>query len=325
MSVVQYIRKASLIIGQDAGKAMDLSELRFRFSVTRGDIQTPNEANVRIYNIKEDTITSLQSMEFTRLVLQAGYGGNYGIIFDGQIKQTRRGRENQVDTYLDVTAADGDSMYNFSVSAFSLAAGSNSPKNVIEEMLKGMAEYSVSKGYVPDNLAGDSKVRGSVCFGMTRDELRKIAKDTNTSWSIQDGKLNMIPITAYKPGDIPVITAETGMIGLPEQAQNGIHLKTLLNPNIKIGQLVKLDNASIQKYKYDLSLGASARNLMTEQVLKTNADGYYYVMIAEHHGDTRGNDWYTDLTCLSADATIPQDYLPRTGIYGDVGTIKRYG
>ncbi|MGC8165472.1 hypothetical protein ACP3WT_28400, partial [Salmonella enterica] len=61
--------------------------------------------------------------EFTRIVLQAGYAGNYGIIFDGSVKQVRRGRENQTDTYLDITAADGDSAYNFAVVNTSLAAG----------------------------------------------------------------------------------------------------------------------------------------------------------------------------------------------------------
>ena len=28
------------------------------------------------------------------------------------------------------------------------------------------------------------------------------------------------------------------------------------------------------------------------------------MMVAEHHGDTRGQDWYTDMTCLAVDATL---------------------
>jgi hypothetical protein len=34
-------------------------------------------------------------------------------------------------------------------------------------------------------------------------------------------------------------------------------------------------------------------------------DGFYRVMVAEHVGDTRGNDWYTELTCLAADISAP--------------------
>jgi len=324
MSVSQYLRKASLIVGQNEASrgALDLSELRFRFSVRRGDIQTPNSADIRVYNVSEQTAQAVQK-EFTRVVLQAGYEGNYGVIFDGQIKQVRRGRESQTDTFIDITAADGDSAYNFAVSAISLAAGAT-PNDQVSAVLQDMALRGISRGYVPD-LQGNPLPRGKVIFGMSRDKMREIAKNTQTSWSIQDGKFQMVPLTAYMPGDIPVLTAATGVIGLPEQTQNGIRLKTLLNPNIKIGQAVKLDNASIQRYRFGLGIGQAAQNLFDEQTAKINNDGLYYVMIADQMGDTRGNEFYTDLTCLAIDAAIPASYIPRQGVNEDIGSIKRYG
>jgi hypothetical protein len=30
-------------------------------------------------------------------------------------------------------------------------------------------------------------------------------------------------------------------------------------------------------------------------------DGFYRTIVAEHSGDTRGNDFYTDLTCIALD------------------------
>jgi hypothetical protein len=328
MSVKQYLRKASLIIGGQDGDALDLSALRFRFAIRRGDLQTPNSADIRVYNVSDataDRIRQLQPQpEFTRIVIQGGYDGNFGVLFDGEIKQVRRGRESQTDTYLDITAADGDSAYNFAMSAISLASESTSPKDQISAVLQGMAEFSISKGYIPD-MPGNQLPRGKVIYGMSRDELRKIARNTQTAWSIQDGKLTMIPESAYIEGDIPVITSATGMIGLPEQTQNGIKIRVLLNPNIKIGQAVKIDNKSIQGYRFGLGINQQAGNLMAEQSIKLNADGLYYVMIADHIGDTRGNEWYSDLLCLAIDASIPASYIPRQGVNGDVGSIKRYG
>lgn len=327
MSVKQYLRKASLIIGGPDGDALDLSALRFRFAIRRGDIQTPNSADIRVYNVSDDTADRIRQMlpqpEFTRIVIQGGYDGNFGVLFDGEIKQVRRGRESQIDTYLDITAADGDSAYNFAMSAVSLAAGST-PNDQISEVLKGMAEHSITKGYVPD-MPGNALPRGKVIYGMSRDELRKIARNTQTAWSIQDGKLNMIPESAYMEGDVPVITSATGMIGLPEQTQNGIKVRVLLNPNIKIGQAVKIDNKSIQGYRFGLGITQQAGNLLAEQSIKTNSDGLYYVMVADHIGDTRGNEWYSDLLCLAIDASIPASYIPKQGVNGDVGSIKRYG
>lgn len=324
MSVKQYLRKVSLIVGHNEASrgAIDLSELRIRFSVKRGDIQTPNTADIRVYNLNETTSNAIQK-EFTRIVLQAGYEGNYGVIFDGQIKQVRRGRETQTDTYLDITAADGDSAYNFAISSFSLAAGSTYNDHV-SMVLKDMAEHGISRGYFPD-LPGNPLPRGKVVFGMSRDVMRNIAENTNTSWSIQDGKLQMVPLTSYMPGEIPVLTAATGVIGMPEQTQGGIKLKTLLNPNLKIGQAVKLDNASIQGYRFGLELTQQAQNLLNEQSNKINNDGLYYVMIADHSGDTRGNEFYTELTCLAIDASIPRELMPQQAVNGGIGSIKRRG
>ena len=326
MSVTQYLRKASLIVGADSGDALDLSALRFSFAIRRGDRQTPNSADIRVYNVAQKTADRIRQIlptpEFSRVVIQAGYEGNYGVIFDGQIKQVRVGRESQLDTYLDITAADGDSAYNFAVSALSLPAGST-PGDHASAVLQGMAKYGIGQGYMPD-LPGNPLPRGKAIFGMSRDELRKIAETTSTSWSIQDGAVNFIPETSYMPGDVPVISAATGMIGIPEQTQDGIRIKTLLNPSIKIGSAIKLDNKSLNQYRYNLAINQQAQNGLSEQSNKVNADGLYYVMLADHTGDTRGNAWFTDMLCLSIDATIPQSYLQKTGVNSSVGPIKRY-
>lgn len=303
MSVRQYLRKAALIVGDDED-ALDLSGLRFRFFIRRGDIQTPNTADIRVYNLAPNTTQRVQK-EFTRVVLQAGYDGNFGLIFDGTIKQVRRGRESPTDTYLDITAADGDRAYNFSVSAISLAAGQTAPRAVAEHIIKGMAAHGCQEGYIPETLPDQPLPRGKVIYGMSRDALRILAENTDTSWSIQDGKVDFIPLTGAKPSaDIPVVTSATGMIGLPEQTQNGIRVRTLLNPNIKIGQVIKIDNESIQRMRFGLGVDSQVQNQLNSLAAKTDDDGYYYVMIAEHSGDTRGNDWYTDIICLAMDATV---------------------
>lgn len=324
MSVRQYLRKASLIIGPDSGDAIDLSELRFAFSIRRGDTQTPNTADIRVYNLSDQTALQVDK-EFTRIVVQAGYDGNFGVIFDGTIKQIRRGRESPTDTYLDITAADGDSAYNFSTVAVSLAAGSK-PDDHVNVILQGMTEHGVSRGYIQP-VESNGLPRGKVIFGMAKDELRKVAINTNTNWSIQDGKLQMVGINAYMPGEAVEINAATGMIGQPEATQNGIRVKTLLNPNIKIGGVIKLNNRDIKQFRFSLREGPNGdavSNQWAKQAIKTNDDGMYYVMIADHSGDTRGHDWYSDLICLSIDTSIPKSYIDRMSPI-PAGAVKPYG
>lgn len=305
----QYLRKASLIIGENAGDALDLSELRFSFVVKRGDFQTPNSARIRVYNMNPDTMARVQK-EFKRVVLQAGYEGNYGLIFDGTVVQTRRGRTSQVDTHLDITAADGDAAYNFAYVSTTLAAGSTAQDH-FNAAAQAMAKHGVGVGYTA-GLQSNPLPRGKVMFGMARDFMRGVARATQTTWSIQDGKIVVIPETSYMPGEIPVINSDTGLIGLPVQTQNGINFRVLLNPNIKIGTLVQLDNKAVQQFEYSLNVQQQAQNQRTALESKLQTDGFYYVMWAEHQGDTRGNDWYTDVVCLAADVTsIPESFIQK--------------
>nr|WP_314614261.1 hypothetical protein [uncultured Pseudomonas sp.] len=325
MSIPQYLRQISLKIGNDS-EAIDLSELRIRFSVRRGTISTPNTADIRVYNVSAATAKKAQLKEFGRVVLQAGYAGNYGVIFDGTIKQVRRGRESQTDTYLDITAADGDSAYNWSVINMSLAAGSTAQDH-LKAAVQAMEGRGVTMGD-SGTLSTNKLPRGKVMFGLTRDVLDNLGRTQDVSWSIQDGKMTLIPNTAYLPGDAIVVNYQTGMVGLPEQTQNGVNVRMLLNPSVKIGRLLKLDNASIQQFRYGVSLYDQANNDIIHNQIALSADGTYKTMVADHFGDTRGNEWYTDVICVSVDATVNNVQLLNSETPGAIappGPVKPYG
>ncbi|NMZ76622.1 hypothetical protein HBO32_26235 [Pseudomonas nitroreducens] len=321
MSTPQYLRSIKLTIG-DNTEALDLSELRIRFAIRRGDISTPNSADIRVYNVSDKTAQLVQT-EFTRVRLEAGYEGNFGVIFDGTVIQVRRGRESQTDTYLDITAADGDSAYNFAVVNTSLAAGATLDDQ-LGVCLKAMKDHGVTLGYAPP-LPQQALPRGKVMFGMVRDYLDGITAAAAAKWSIQDGKLYIIPLGNYLPGEALPINAATGMVGLPEQTNGGINVKMLLNPSVKIGRLIRLNNSSIQQYRFNPSIKAGADNAMIAMQNKLNDDGLYYVMIANHSGDTRGNDWYTDTVCLAVDASVPRELLPSSTAADPVTPIKPFG
>jgi hypothetical protein len=328
----QYLRAFSCVLTDSTGSGLDFADFNVRFTVRRGDLQTPNSCDVRVYNISDTTANQVQA-EFTQIVLQAGYQGDLGVIFRGSVKQYRKGRVDAKDSYLDITAGDGDECYNFAVSAFSLAANTQ-PKDSLQALIANLVQASIAQQISPPSvmptLPTNGRVRGRVFYGMTRDELRDFCQSYGLKWSIQDGTITFIPYNrvtgagGYLPGPIPVISPDTGLIGVPEQTQNGIEMRVLLNPRIKIGQLVQLKSPAVNLNRYGLDSDSQAHNLALRDLIKTNADGLYYVMAANHTGETRGNDWYTDLTCLATDATItgasplqpalPISALPNTGV-----------
>lgn len=152
--------------------------------------------------------------------------------------------------------------------------------------------------------------RGKVLFGMWRDSLRDEVRTQNASWSIQDGKVNVIPLDGFLPGEVLVVNSQTGMVGIPEQTDQGIRVRVLLNPRVRIGAALKLNNKDINQINKTVANGTTLT--FPGQVpfnqysgisypASINADGLYRVFVAEHAGDTRGNEWYTDITCLSID------------------------
>lgn len=291
----QWMRACSLIVGPSGGEGLDLSALRITFQTKKGDAETPNSAEINVYNVSDETASKIRR-EFTQVFLAAGYQGNCGLIFQGNIRQVRLWRENGVDTVLSILAADGDRAYNFATVNTTLAAGSR-PADRVRACQSSFAEKGTKPGYTPD-LGGEALPRGKVMYGMSRQYMRDEARDTGTDWSIQDGAVQMVPKKGYLPGEAVLLTSETGLIGAPEQTQDGITVRALLNPRLKIGGRIKLDNASIKRAETPLKAAAG------QGVARIDADGFYRILKVEFSGDTRGNDWYADMTCIGIDDTM---------------------
>lgn len=296
LSTYQFLRKCTLLVSTGVGATLDLSQLRIKFAVKRSDTMTPNSADIRVYNLDLGTAAIIKK-EFTQVTLQAGYDSNYGVIFQGNIKQVIIGRENATDTFIDIIAGDGDQAYNFAVVNVTLAAGST-PQSQLSAAMLPMAAKGVTPGFIGP-LPPSVLPRGKVMYGNARDHIRSIADSAGFGWSIQDGKVNFVKQTTFLPGQVVTITSKTGLIGTPQQTNEGVNLKCLLNPNIKIASQVLLDNASIELLKINLSVPGSPSNVAAP----LTADGLYYILVIEHNGDTRGTDWYSSLVTLNISVT----------------------
>jgi len=292
----QWLRKVSLIVGDASGNGLDLSQLHIRFNVWSATTQSPNHASIRVYNIASSTLASLKQ-EFTQVFLQAGYEGSFGQIFSGAIKQVRDGRENATDTFVDLIAADGDEAYNWAVVSTTLAAGWTQA-DYHGALMQSMASYGIQAGYIPA-LTPTALPRGKVCVGQTRDYMRQLAGSAGAQWTIEGGQLHMVPVDGLLPGETIVLTSATGMVGMPTQTVDGIMIKSLLNPNIRPGCQVKIDNASIQGAA--ISVDYTAINYFPS----TDADGFYKVFSTHLSGDTRGGEFYSDMICAAVNGTAP--------------------
>lgn len=292
----QYLRKCSIIVGNPDGEGLDLSDLHVKFETHRQDVDTPAWALIRIYNLSPDLVQRIQR-EFTGVWLSAGYEGGYGLIFAGTMRQKRAGRENATDSFLEIVAADGDVAYNYAVVNRSLAAGSTQ-RDVYDACLAAFAEHGVTQGHLPA-LSEQRMPRGVALYGMARDIMRKWAEANGCSWKITDGRLDVMRIAEPLPGSAIDINAASGMIGMPVQTLDGINVRCLLNPAIKFGGVIHLNNADVQGAQISVAYG------FVNRFAGADLDGYYKVFSVEHVGDTRGNTWETRLITVAVNGFAP--------------------
>ncbi|MGV7245049.1 phage protein [Caballeronia sp. M23-90] len=308
----QFGRKASLIVSSST-TGLELSDLRFTFKTENSEAQTPNIMRARVYNLKKETVQKIGT-EFTTITLQAGYtGGNYGVIFTGTIKQTATGRERNVDSYMDIWAADSDEWYNFAVISLSLKAG-QTPEQVITAIQSAPSVNGVpvvnfandATGLIAGAAAGTQQAlsRGKTMFGMSRDYARDWANKYGYSWSLQNGQFVVVPVTGYRPGEAVVLSSTTGLIGIPEATNAGVRVRALLNPLIRIGCLVQIAQSDINHITMQQQGLSYNPNTPAVAGLAT-AQGTYRVMTAEFEGDTRGQAWYVDMICVAVDISAP--------------------
>lgn len=297
----QYLRSCFLVVATASGSGLDLSQFRVKFSIKRSDTQTPNTADIRIYNLSQQTAAQIRK-EFTQVVLEAGYQGNRGVIFKGNIKQVILGRESATVTFVDIIAGDGDKAYNFSVVNTTLAKGSTQA-NQIAASVATMQGNGVTQGPM-GNQPAVKLPRGKAMYGPAKNYLRNSAQSTGNVWSIQNGKVTLVSTTSYLPGTVIVLNSNTGMIGTPQQTNEGANVKCLLNPGMNVSTRVQIDEASIQRIKTNIEAiaAANAAGIAAPILPNLSTDGIYYVLTLEHSGDTRGVDWYTSLICLNVSA-----------------------
>lgn len=295
---LQFLRQCNVVVSTDAGAGLDLSRLRVKFVVKKTDGQTPNTADIAIYNVSPDVANRIRK-EFTAIALQAGYESNFGIVFAGTIKQVRTGRENGTDSFLLISASDGDMAYNGATVNATLAAGATQHEQVAISAQSTAALGTPLGPMVPTD--GVRLPRGKVMYGMARDYLRHSARALRASWSIQSGKIQFIALTGVLPLQMVVLNSKTGLIGTPEQTADGIKARCLLNPLLQIGGKVQIKQHDIAEAALPNTTAEAASN----KPVTIQHDGVYRILTTDFVGDTHGQDWYTDVMCLGVNEALP--------------------
>ncbi|EAO8872574.1 hypothetical protein E2W84_24470, partial [Salmonella enterica] len=236
-------------------------------------------------------------------------GRNYGLIFSGEIRYSVTGKDSPIDSYVLIQAADTDLAFATSITNQTLAAGYTT-EDMFRLLMKDFEAKGATVGRTPV-FPPTVFPRGRVLFGMTRHLMDNVAAQCGATWQFVDGQLNMLPEGEYMH-DAIVLNSATGLIGMPQQTiGNGVNVRALINPNIRVNGLIQLDQASVYRTALSNNDIAMAGGRITDQNTDGNitlsgttaqpasiaTDGVYVVKGIMYTGDTRGQAWYMDMMC----------------------------
>lgn len=314
----QYLRKWSVLVSSSStGQGTILSQsdppagfdLRFECQTTAADYDTPGICICTVYNLNYATSLKIIN-EYDILTIQAGYlHGKYGVIFKGTCKQFQRGRNNQTDSFLKIFAADWDFGFTRSTINTTLPPGWTW-QQLQAEHDRQWAQHQMTAGYRDKFITAGQNSRSRVVFGMGADEQHDLAASTNMVFSVEDGKVKLMRSDRSTNLPLPPIqlNQNTGLINWPTVTNEGIQFRCLLNPALKIGGIIQLNNREIQS-----TSGPGGAQFVSQfpgfqsgvQFFAdaNSTDGFYRVLYREHSLDSRGNAWWSDIVATAHDPT----------------------
>lgn len=279
--------------------------LRITFDVYTPAWQNFWYADIAIYNLDESKTLQLignntqgptgvkQGME---VVLSAGYqNGNYGIIWDGFVMQPMWDRENVTDFKVTLHCVLGldELTRNFINNTYANV----SQLGLISQMARDCFHpISIAPGALSTTVNATPLPRGKTLFGNPKRYFNWIASDNNMQGWLDAKGFKLADLSNdldISKDDVIVFTPMTGLVGTPIQTQYGADFRLLLDPRIQAKKplmQVKLDNTVIRQQKKEIGV---LPGLLDQ-------DGQYIVQAVRYIGDTRGPDWYTEVTGITS-------------------------
>jgi hypothetical protein len=295
-------------LGQDAWLP---ESLRVTFEINEHVFEELWWADISIYNLNA-VVQQAVIQEGYEVILSAGYqtGDNYGVIFKGRVFQALWTREEVVDYKLTLHCMAGAGALVNNMISYTALAGS-SQFDIVRAVAK-TAENPINITQLDSATLGAKVLpRGEVIYGNPKEYLSSVAAGNGFQfWHDGDG-INLGDITPVSdqpnfifssvpdPASSPTRQSSITytIVGTPEQIQEGVQMRIFLDSRLRVklpAMTFKIDNTVVRQMK----ITSTSLPPMISQ------DGVYAISRLRYTGDTRGNEWYTDVTGITSLAGV---------------------
>lgn len=284
--IIQRNRQFKLVIGDyKTGNGLLIENLQVTFDISKStnNKNRTNSASIEIYNLSEESLKILDT-DYPVAVFEAGYldTGGPKRLFAGQVTNVST-RKSGTDIITQIQMGSGYTTLNHQLLSESAPPGTDI-KKLFEKIRVALgADRGVYN--ITTNLNNEI-ISGYPLSGTPKEVMDEIAEKYQLDWQLDDGVLyvhdNDRPATEQYQ-QAYVLSPFTGLIERPYRVSGdnrrskkdkakkpGIQMKILLNPDIKAGDIVRIE----------------------EGLLK----GWYKVDSLRHSGSWRSESpWYTEI------------------------------
>lgn len=258
-------------------EAVIIDGLRMKFTVKRSLEETPNQSTLTVFNLSATRRAELQK-KGVKVFLQAGYNDSVKQIFSGDATLVFS-KQNGPNWETEFRLGDGHRAYKFAQFSETYAPGAT-----VEQVVRALADaMKVDPGNAVDAVLAargpgslDQFVYGYAHHGRASTALGEVLRSVGLTWSIQDGRLQVLRDSEPAPGDIIVISKDSGLVDSPayttpkdEEGPPRLLVKSLLQPSLRCGGAVEIRSRFIS--------------------------GQFKIHTLTHEGDTESGPWYSML------------------------------
>lgn len=243
MDKLLYMRKVEFRCGSTMTEPLTI-----HFTIPFDDTENVNDAEIKVYNLKDSTINSIKLNE--PAILNAGYRDDSGVIFSGILKN-KKTEWQDLDKITTFTCVD--SPVDYLNSDFKKSYTRNTLASTIINDVASFAGLKIGEIDLPRDFIYRT---GKTVYGKPKTILTELAKDCNAKLFINKGRLYIRDKNKGTEGAI-VVSKETGLIGTPErlsdettangkkQTRNGYKVVTLLNHRITVDSIISLQSEKL--------------------------------------------------------------------------------
>lgn len=252
-------------------RTCSLNEFDIEFTYSFDTTSEPNEMEVKIYNLLDNTINQYIEKDKT-LIVNAGYKGDIGNIAKGYIVETSTEWQS-VDKITTITGIDASNDYLYAKISKAYAPGvvaSEIINDLVQQTGLAIGEFELQTDIQYPN--------GRSISGRIRDILKDIVvNDCQTNLQIKNGTIIIRNIEqGFETGF--VLSADTGLIDSPESISDtdddndaDYIVKSLLNFRIGAATRIRIDSKYLQADAVVLRgthTGSKSGDFITEMEVK---------------------------------------------------------